>query len=64
MVMDLSDTAVLYDSPTPKGKELDNFMLKYNMLTLDDVQNAFQVTCKDLLEILSQTIPCVGCRRR
>ncbi|KAF4520124.1 hypothetical protein B566_EDAN010280 [Ephemera danica] len=63
MVMDLSDSDILTDSPTPKGKELDNFMLKYNMLTLQDVQNAFQVTCKDVLEILSQTIPCVGCRR-
>jgi hypothetical protein len=64
MVMDLSDSEILNDTPTSKGKELDNFMLKYNMLTLEDVKNAFQVTCKDILEILSQAIPCVGCRRR
>lgn len=63
MVMDLSDSEILSDSPTLKGKELDNFMLKYSMLTLEDVKNAFQITCKDVLEILSQTIPCVGCRR-
>lgn len=64
MIMDLSDSNILCDAPTHKGKDFDSFMQKYSMLSMDDIKNAFQVTCKDLLDILSQTIPCVGCRRR
>ncbi|XP_059488130.1 gametogenetin-binding protein 2 [Neocloeon triangulifer] len=63
MIMDLSDSNLLCDVPIQKGKDFDGFMQKYNMLSTEDIKNAFQVTCKDLLDILSQTIPCVGCRR-
>jgi hypothetical protein len=52
------------DSPMIRGKELDDFLRKFNVLTSSEMKSAFEVTCKDLLGILSQTVPCVGCRRR
>ncbi|CAH0381297.1 unnamed protein product [Bemisia tabaci] len=63
LVMDLNSMGLVYDNPIVRGKELDEFTRNYNILTLEEVKQAFQVTCKDLLDILSQTIPCVGCRR-
>lgn len=64
MVMDLNGMGLVCDSPMIRGKELDDFLRKFNVLTSSEMKNAFEVTCKDLLSILSQTVPCVGCRRR
>ncbi|KAL1140636.1 hypothetical protein AAG570_000566 [Ranatra chinensis] len=63
MVMDMNSMGIVYDNPSVRGKELDKFLDMYNTLTLQDVRQAFQVNCKELLSILSQMIPCVGCRR-
>uniref|UniRef100_A0A1B6EK34 Gametogenetin-binding protein 2 n=1 Tax=Cuerna arida TaxID=1464854 RepID=A0A1B6EK34_9HEMI len=63
MVMDLNSMGFLNDNPIVKGKELDEFTTKYKVLSPEEVKFAFQVNRKDLLSILSQTIPCVGCRR-
>lgn len=52
------------DNAIVKGTALDEFSRKYNVLTIDEVRDALQVSCKDLLSILSHTVPCVGCRRR
>lgn len=51
------------DNPVVKGNALEEFSRKYNVLTIGEVRDALQVSCKDLLSILSQTVPCVGCRR-
>lgn len=51
------------DNPVVRGKALEEFSRKYNVLTIEEVREALQVNCKDLLSILSQTVPCVGCRR-
>ncbi|KAJ9595143.1 hypothetical protein L9F63_013551 [Diploptera punctata] len=63
MVMDLSGMGIVCDSPMVRGKELDEFLRKFNVLSPSEIKSAFEVTMKDLLRILSQTIPCVGCRR-
>lgn len=63
MVMDLNSMNLGCDNPVVKGKALEEFTRKYNVLTIDEVREALQVNCKDLLSILSQTVPCVGCRR-
>ncbi|XP_023720325.1 gametogenetin-binding protein 2-like [Cryptotermes secundus] len=63
MVMDLNGMGLVCDSPMIRGKELDDFLRKFNVLTPSEMKSAFEVTCKDLLGILSQTVPCVGCRR-
>lgn len=52
------------DNPIVKGNALEEFSRKYSVLTISEVRDALQVSCKDLLSILSQTVPCVGCRRR
>lgn len=64
MVMDLNSMGFVYGNPIVKGKELDEFMVKFNVLSPEEVQFAFQVDRKDILNNLSQTVPCVGCRRR
>ncbi|XP_069703871.1 gametogenetin-binding protein 2-like isoform X1 [Periplaneta americana] len=63
MIMDLNGMGLVCDNPMVKGKELDEFVRKFNVLTAAEMRSAFEVTCKDLLAILSQTVPCVGCRR-
>ena len=64
MVMDLNGMGVVCDNPVVRGKELDEFVRKFNVLSPSEVKSAFEVTMKDLLAILGQTVPCVGCRRR
>lgn len=63
MIMDISDLGVICDRPPIEGKQLEEFMKKYNMLTKEEIKASFEVTCKDLLAILVQAEPCVGCRR-
>lgn len=63
MVMDLNSVAYVYDHNRVGRKELEEFLQKFSFLTPEEARTAFQVTCKDLLSVLSQTVPCVGCRR-
>lgn len=64
MIMDLNNLGYINESPLVKGKQLEEFMRKLEMLTKEEVKASFEVTHKDILSILSQTVPCVGCRRR
>lgn len=64
MVMDLNTIGLIFDNNPVKGKALEEFMKKYNVLTPTDITSAFEVPCKDLLTIINQIVPCVGCRRR
>uniref|UniRef100_A0A1B6DI37 Gametogenetin-binding protein 2 n=1 Tax=Clastoptera arizonana TaxID=38151 RepID=A0A1B6DI37_9HEMI len=63
MIMDLNSMGFVYDNPTVRGKELDEFLYKFNLLSDEEALEAFQINCKDILSSMSQTIPCVGCRR-
>ncbi|XP_022185265.1 gametogenetin-binding protein 2-like isoform X2 [Nilaparvata lugens] len=63
MVMDLSSMGFVYDNPPVRGKELEEFKDKFYTLAQPEVKDAFQVNYKDMLTVLDQTIPCVGCRR-
>ncbi|XP_043577879.1 gametogenetin-binding protein 2-like isoform X1 [Bombus pyrosoma] len=63
MVMDINGLGAICDSPLVCGKELDEFTRKFNMLTKEEIKASFEVTCKDMLAILGQAVPCVGCRR-
>ncbi|KAJ8880831.1 hypothetical protein PR048_017302 [Dryococelus australis] len=64
MVMDLTHMGLMCDNPNVRGKELENFHCKYAMLSPGELESAFQVTFQELMQVLSQTVPCVGCRRR
>ncbi|PSN40613.1 hypothetical protein C0J52_09229 [Blattella germanica] len=63
MVMDLSRMGLVCESPTIKGKELEEFTKKYNILSPTEMQHAFAVEMKEISDIVDQTVPCVGCRR-
>ncbi|CAD1472364.1 unnamed protein product, partial [Heterotrigona itama] len=63
MVMDINNLGAICDSPLVCGKELDEFIRKLNILTKEEIKASFEVTCKDMLVVLSQAVPCIGCRR-
>ncbi|KAL6435221.1 hypothetical protein ACFW04_005356 [Cataglyphis niger] len=63
MIMDISKLGAVSDSPLIRGKQLDEFTRKLNLLTKEEIKASFEVTCKDMLAILGQAEPCVGCRR-
>ncbi|XP_072765076.1 gametogenetin-binding protein 2-like isoform X2 [Anoplolepis gracilipes] len=63
MIMDIKNLGAITDSPLVRGKKLDDFKRKYDMLTKGEIKASFEVTCKDILAILGQAEPCIGCRR-
>lgn len=62
--MDITGLDAVCDHPVAKGKQLEEFTKKYNMLSKEEIKNSFEASCKDLLSILGQAVPCIGCRRR
>lgn len=65
MIMDLNNAGLLCDDPRAvSAKELEDFLRKYKMLNADEIAKSFRVTCEDIILIVGQTVPCVGCRRR
>ncbi|KAF5273798.1 hypothetical protein FQA39_LY00913 [Lamprigera yunnana] len=63
MVMDLKSMGLICDNRHMKGKEMDDFIRKMSILTDNELGDALQVTRSDLLRVLNQAVPCVGCRR-
>lgn len=64
MVMDLKSVALVSDNQHVKGKELEEFVRKMNLLTESELSNALEVTRSEIFHVLNQAVPCVGCRRR
>lgn len=62
--MDINGLGAICDNPLARGKRLDEFTIILDMLTKDEIKASFKITCKDMLAILGQAVPCVGCRRR
>ncbi|CAG5122541.1 unnamed protein product [Candidula unifasciata] len=46
-----------------KQKDLEHFTNKFNTLTKEEVAGALLVSCKDIINMLSHMVPCVGCRK-
>ena len=46
-----------------KRKELERFVNKFHALSSDELAVALMVTNKDVMSLLQQMVPCVGCRR-
>ncbi|CAH0721856.1 unnamed protein product, partial [Brenthis ino] len=63
MIMDLNTMGLICDSPQVKGREYEEFMRKYRILTTDELKSALRVDASDIFNVLNQSIPCVGCRR-
>ena len=47
-----------------KCKDMECFVQKFDVLTKDEVAVAMMVTSKDIMNLLTHLVPCVGCRRR
>jgi len=68
MVMALDDFCMACGTVRPIGKknsngDVDVFLRNYNCLDKDELAAAFMVTLDDTLDVLSQNVNCVGCRR-
>ncbi|KAG7188191.1 hypothetical protein KM043_017684 [Ampulex compressa] len=63
MIMDIGSLGAICDSPMIRGKHLEEFTRKLELLTKEELKASFEVTCKDMLAILGEAVPCVGCRR-
>ncbi|XP_058445588.1 gametogenetin-binding protein 2-like [Malaya genurostris] len=63
MLMDLNSKGLIFDQPAIDGMELEEFTKKYQLLSPAELRASLQVSTADLMSILSQNVPCVGCRR-
>ncbi|XP_075148369.1 gametogenetin-binding protein 2-like [Haematobia irritans] len=64
MLMDLNSKGLCIDSPHIRGKELEEFTRKFNLLTADELQTSLEISSKTFVSVLNQCVQCVGCRRR
>lgn len=62
-MMDLGNRGLTFDLNVVKGRELETFIEKYKLLTRDELKASLQVTRVQFQNVLSVTVPCVGCRR-
>ncbi|XP_066589135.1 gametogenetin-binding protein 2-like isoform X2 [Prorops nasuta] len=63
MIMDINNLGAICDNPLIRGKQLDEFSKKLDMLSKEELKASFEVSSKDMLAILGQAVPCVGCRK-
>uniref|UniRef100_A0A1B0CHH4 Uncharacterized protein n=1 Tax=Lutzomyia longipalpis TaxID=7200 RepID=A0A1B0CHH4_LUTLO len=63
MLMDLNAKGLVFDHPTVRGRDLEEFLRKYAILTQEEFKKSLQVSCDEFTAVLSQSVPCVGCRR-
>lgn len=62
MVCDLRK--LCFDAHSPiRGKDLAKFTQKYNILSRQELREALTVNIPKFMDILKQTVSCVGCRR-
>lgn len=65
MVVQFSDKCIDCDQLTGiKCKEMERFVQRFGALSKDEVAVAMMVTSKDIMNLLTHLVPCVGCRRR
>lgn len=62
--MDMKNSDIICDNQLLRGKELEEFACKWNMLSNDELKKALRIPFPQLMKILKQNVPCVGCRRR
>lgn len=63
MVMDLGHGGLTFDKNFVRGRELDEFTRKYELLSAAELRQSLEVSRAEFLAVLSQSVPCVGCRR-
>lgn len=63
MLMDLNAKGLVFDHQNVRGKDLEEFTRKYNILSQEELKKSLEVTRSEFISVLSQSVPCVGCRR-
>uniref|UniRef100_A0A6P7GCG2 Gametogenetin-binding protein 2-like n=1 Tax=Diabrotica virgifera virgifera TaxID=50390 RepID=A0A6P7GCG2_DIAVI len=63
LVMDIKGSGIICDNQVLRGKELEEFACKWSVLPPCELRNALQITKSELMHVLNQNVPCVGCRR-
>ncbi|CAH1154074.1 unnamed protein product [Phaedon cochleariae] len=63
LVMDVKSSGIICDNQVLRGKDLEEFAYKWGVLSPQELQNALQITKSELMHVLNQNVPCVGCRR-
>lgn len=62
-MMDLGNKGLTFDSNKPSQKDHEAFENKFKLLSREEVRLSLQVTRQEFTQVLSVSIPCVGCRR-
>ncbi|XP_030749471.1 gametogenetin-binding protein 2-like [Sitophilus oryzae] len=63
LVMDIKNSNIICDTRTLSSKELNEFSSKLGILSPEEFEGSLQITKHELIEVLNQNVPCVGCRR-
>ncbi|XP_074031252.1 gametogenetin-binding protein 2-like isoform X2 [Leptinotarsa decemlineata] len=61
--MDIKSSGIICDNQLLRGKELEEFACKWGVLSSQELHSALQITKSQLMHVLNQNVPCVGCRR-
>ncbi|XP_064552653.1 gametogenetin-binding protein 2-like [Drosophila montana] len=64
MLMDLNSKGLVIDSPQIRGRELEEFSRKFNLLTESERNQSLVIDSSGFISVLNQCVQCVGCRRR
>ena len=64
LIMKLESTCEDCFNESLKHKELTKFVSKYSALSSDELAVSLMVTSKEVLSLMQQLVPCVGCRPR
>ncbi|KAH8359698.1 hypothetical protein KR093_008396 [Drosophila rubida] len=64
MLMDLNSKGLVIDSPQIRGRELEEFSRKFNLLTETERKQSLEIDSSSFISVLNQCVQCVGCRRR
>ncbi|KAL7729975.1 hypothetical protein ACLKA6_009273 [Drosophila palustris] len=64
MLMDLNSKGLVIDSPQIRGRELEEFSRKFNLLTEMERKQSLEIDSSSFISVLNQCVQCVGCRRR
>lgn len=63
MVMDLSSKGLVFDRDPVDGETFEDFHKKFKLLKPIELKSSLSVTKTEFQNVLSQMVPCVGCRR-
>lgn len=63
LIMDLKGSGIVCDNPLVRGKELEEFTKKWSKLSEEELKASVRISRHQLLDVLNQNVPCVGCRR-